>query len=279
MQVVHHIRDLRETVATFRQAGESVGLVPTMGALHAGHLSLVDASRRLCDRTVVTVFVNPTQFGPGEDFQRYPRDLEADAQMLAKRGCDLVFAPDVSVIYPEGCDTTVEVASVAKTLEGKIRPTHFSGVATVVLKLFNLVQADTAFFGQKDYQQTVVVRQMVRDLNVPTAIEVCPIVRESDGLAMSSRNAYLSAEERAQAASLSAGLLAAKAQADAGEHSTQVLCQTVRQSLKEAGLEPQYVVALADGTMDAVDQIEGPIVLAVAALVGKTRLIDNVRIG
>src|SRR4051812_44716799 len=188
LRIAASVRELRECLAAARHTGKRIGLVPTMGALHEGHLSLVDAARRECDFVVVTIFVNPTQFAPGEDFSRYPRNLEADLGKLHDRGAHLAFTPATSEIYPHGFSTSVDVGRIAEPLEGKFRPGHFRGVATVVLKLFNLAPADVAYFGRKDYQQTLVVRRMAADLDLPIEIQVCPIVREPDGLAMSSRN-------------------------------------------------------------------------------------------
>jgi len=269
----------RATIAAARRQGLQVGLVPTMGALHEGHLSLVDASRLECDCTAVTIFVNPTQFAPGEDFAKYPRDLDADLRLLGERGVDLVFAPAVEEMYPAGHQTTVDVGAVAVPLEGKFRPQHFRGVATIVLKLFHALPADVAFFGQKDYQQSLVIRQLVRDLDVPIEIRVCPIVREPDGLAMSSRNAYLSADERRRALSLSQALRVAADRIDGGERSTERLRQRMREHLQQAGpVDVQYIAFLADGTVREVEEVNGPVVIAIAARVGETRLIDNVRI-
>ena len=197
---------MREAVRAAQAAGKTVGFVPTMGALHEGHLSLVDAARAECDLTVVSIFVNPTQFGPKEDLSRYPRDLDGDLRLLGGRGCDLVFAPTVEEMYPAGFRHVGRRRALGRELEGEYRPDHFRGVATVVLKLFQIVPAERAFFGRKDYQQTLVVRQMVADLNVPIEIRVVPTVREPDGLAMSSRNAYLSADERRRALALSQSL-------------------------------------------------------------------------
>jgi pantoate--beta-alanine ligase len=216
-RIVTTIDEVRRAVRNAQAAGETIGFVPTMGALHAGHLSLVDASEAECDRTVVSIFVNPTQFGPNEDQDRYPRTLERDCQLLADHGCWLVFAPTAKEVYPAGFETYVEVGSVAEPLEGAIRPGHFRGVATVVLKLFQMVPADRAYFGRKDYQQSLVVKRMIADFNLPIQLIVCPTVREADGLAMSSRNAYLNAEERQQATALWRSLQLAESLAKDGE--------------------------------------------------------------
>lgn len=274
------IAETRATVLAAQQAGETVGFVPTMGALHEGHLSLVQASLAACDRTVVSIFVNPTQFGPGEDLDRYPRVLEKDVQLLEEMGCWLVFAPLTEEMYPPGSETLIDVGSVAEPLEGALRPGHFPGVATVVLKLFQIVPADKAFFGQKDYQQTLVVQQLIRDLSVPIEIVVCPTVREPDGLAMSSRNAYLLAEERRQALAISQSLMLAERLYLGGETSVEAIERRMREHLAGAPLlELQYIAFLQAGSVTPVSIISGPTVIALAAKVGQTRLIDNHQIG
>jgi pantoate--beta-alanine ligase len=273
------IRDgstLRQQVLAARQAGQTVGLVPTMGALHEGHLSLVDAARAECDLAIVTIFVNPTQFAPGEDLRKYPRDLDHDLALLASRGCDIVFAPSEAEMYAPGHDTFVDVGEVGQVLEGEFRQTHFRGVATIVLKLFLLAPANRAYFGRKDYQQTLVVRQLVRDLNVPIEVRVCPTVREPDGLAMSSRNAYLSAEERTQALALSRSLQLAERLIQDGERDVLTLHRAMRKQIDEAGgVDVQYIEFVADGSVKPVTKIEGPTTIVIAARVGTTRLIDN----
>ena len=271
---------LRETVRAAQSAGRTVGLVPTMGALHAGHLSLVDASRAECDVTVVSIFVNPTQFSPHEDFDAYPRDLCRDLALLGDRGCDLAFTPSVQEMYPLGDGTSVDVGPIAEALEGEYRPNHFRGVATVVLKLFQLAPADYAYFGRKDYQQTLVVEQMVADLNVPTEIRVLPTIREPDGLAMSSRNAYLSPDERRRAVALGASLRLAERLAERGERDVAAIRRQMEQLIDQAGgVDLQYLAFVADGTVTPVKSINGPTVVAIAAKVGNTRLIDNTLIG
>jgi pantoate--beta-alanine ligase len=263
-----------EAIAALRRQGRSIGLVPTMGALHAGHVSLVEASRKLCDATIVTIFVNPTQFAPHEDFQKYPRNLAADLEKLA--GADFVFAPAIDDIYRAGHSTFVEPPAVSLPLEGRCRPGHFRGVATIVLKLFHLIPADVAFFGQKDYQQSLVIRRMVDDLDVPLRIQICPTVREADGLAMSSRNAYLSTAERAQALAVSRSLIAARDALAAGERSAAAVRETMQQVLHAAGIERIDYVALADPeTLEERVGLTLPTVALVAAHVGNTRLIDN----
>ena len=215
-RVVAEADAVREIVRAAQASGKTVGFVPTMGALHEGHLSLVDAARAECDLAVVSIFVNPTQFGPKEDLSKYPRDLNRDLQLLASRGCDLVFAPTVEAMYPHGYTTSIDVGDLGRKLEGEFRPDHFRGVATVVLKLFQIVPAEVAFFGRKDYQQTLVVERMVTDLNVPIEIRVLPTVREPDGLAMSSRNAYLSTDDRRRALAISQSLHLAEKLVDGG---------------------------------------------------------------
>lgn len=275
-QVITQISAAQQFVAEARRAGKTIGLVPTMGALHAGHLSLVEAARRECDVVVVTIFVNPTQFGPKEDFAKYPRDLDADLRLLAPLGVEAVFAPTTDEMYPQGYATFVEVAGVTEPLEGAIRPGHYRGVATVVLKLFNAVPADVAFFGQKDFQQALVIRRMTADLDLPIAIRVCPIVRESDGLAMSSRNAYLSAEERQQALVISRALGVASMLVAEGERAADVILTNMRNELAtQPNVRPDYIV-LADGeTLAEVNEVRPGVVALIAARVGATRLIDN----
>jgi pantoate--beta-alanine ligase len=276
-QLIHKLSELRQTVALARSRGAKIGLVPTMGALHAGHLSLVQAARAECDFTVVWIFVNPSQFGPNEDYQRYPRTLEADMAKLSEVGADAVFSPAVEDVYPSGYATWVDVESVAKPLEGACRPVHFRGVATIVLKLFNMVGADFAYFGQKDYQQVAVIRRMVADLNVPITIRMCPIVREADGLAMSSRNAYLSSDDRQRAAALYRSLQHAETLVREGERDAQKIAAQMKErilSIQPARID--YIALVDPDTLAPVDRISGPTLAALAVVVGKTRLIDNV---
>jgi pantoate--beta-alanine ligase len=275
-RVFSTVDGVREAVRAAQAAGRTVGFVPTMGALHAGHLSLVDAARAECDSTVVSIFVNPTQFGPQEDLNRYPRDFDQDLRLLGERGCDLVFAPSVDEMYPDGHETSVDVGPLGHELEGEYRPDHFRGVATVVLKLFQIVPADVAYFGRKDYQQSLVVQKLAGDLNVPIVIRVCPTVREPDGLAMSSRNAYLSADQRRQALLLSQSLQLAERLAKQGERDVRRIREKMLEQLRAAGgVELQYIAFVADGTLTPVASLEGPTTVAIAAKVGKTRLIDN----
>lgn len=280
MQVISSGDELRQAVRDTQRSGLSVGLVPTMGALHQGHLSLVDAARAECNETVATIFINPAQFGPSEDIDKYPFDLKSDLQMLQKHGCGLVFAPSVAEMYSPGHDTWVEAGAVASGLEGLIRPIHFRGVATIVLKLLMIAPADYIYLGQKDYQQTLVIQQMIADLNIPVTARICPTVREPDGLAMSSRNSYLNREERHQAAALFQSLQLAERLAVAGEQDPRVLTSRMRQQLANAPLvELDYIEFVTPGSITPVEQVDGPTVVAIAAQVGQTRLIDNSLIG
>jgi pantoate--beta-alanine ligase len=275
-QVITDGESLWQAVCEARKRGQTVGLVPTMGALHEGHLSLVDAARTECDLIVVTIFVNPTQFAPTEDFRSYPRDLPHDVSLLKERGCDIVFTPDDDSIYRANHATFIDVGPIGSVLEGEFRPTHFRGVATIVMKLFQLAPADRAYFGRKDYQQTLVVRQMVADLNVPIEVRVCPIVREPDGLAMSSRNRYLTPDERRRALVLSRSLRLAEELIAGGERNVGVIRQQMTRQIEQVGgVDTQYVAFVADGTTSPVERIDGPTTIALAATVGKTRLIDN----
>lgn len=274
-RVVHEIAELKAAIQAARAAGRRIGVVPTMGALHEGHLSLVDAARQDCEFIVTTIFVNPTQFGPGEDFSKYPRTLARDVELLTPRGVDLVFAPEAGAMYGPDYATKVILTGPALSLEGDARPTHFEGVATIVLKLFNLVQPDRAYFGRKDFQQAMVVQRMVADLDVPVEVIVCPTVREPDGLAMSSRNVYLSAEERQRALSLSRALTLAKQLVAGGERNVATILQRMRDVLTAADAEIDYVAICSDRTLAPLERIEGPAVALIAARIGKTRLIDN----
>ena len=281
MRPVRSKAELREALLEPRRQGERIGLVPTMGHFHEGHLSLMRRARRDCDVIVVSLFVNPTQFGPNEDLEAYPRDEERDAQLAAAEGVDLLWTPDVAEMYPEGFDTAVEVGdSLAGVLEGDPKHrgrSHFRGVTTVVAKLFNSVQPDVAYFGRKDAQQALVIERMTRDLDFPVEIEVLPTIREEDGLALSSRNAYLSEEERERAAALSRALRAAEAAAERGEHSVDALVEAVRAELRNSGIEPEYVEARDAEDLTPLADLNGrPLLVAVAARVGKARLIDNV---
>jgi pantoate--beta-alanine ligase len=288
VKTVHSVAELRrEVAAARRQAGgvvaaddAVVGLVPTMGFLHEGHLALVDRARELTEFVVLSIFVNPTQFGPAEDFDSYPRDLERDTELAERRGVDLLYVPSREEVYPEGnTDVQVVPGALADRLCGLSRPGHFQGVLTVVAKLFGMVQPDIAVFGRKDYQQQALIRQMVRDLNMPVRIETVPVVREADGLARSSRNAYLSERERTRAASLSAGLAAAEAAFADGERDPDRLKARVRGTMRDADVEPEYIELVDPDSLDPLDEARDGAVLAVAARVGETRLIDNVILG
>ena len=282
MQILSDISELRAVLRTLRATDDrstprSVGFVPTMGALHAGHRSLVQAARHRCDIVVVSIFINPTQFGPNEDFSRYPRTLEQDCQILEAADVDIVFTPTSETMYPLGASTYVDVEGVSSRLDGASRPGHFRGVATVVAKLFHIVQPDRAFFGQKDAAQVAVLRKMVRDLDFPLEMIVCPTVRESDGLAMSSRNRYLSAEERRQALTLSRALHAVEMQVARGEHRAFALLQIIRTTLQEEpDIRLDYIAVVDPDTLLPIDDVDTGALLAIAAYVGNTRLIDNV---
>jgi pantoate--beta-alanine ligase len=257
-------------------AGKSVGLVPTMGALHAGHISLVRAAKASCDAVAVSIFVNPTQFGPNEDFALYPRTFDEDCALLEAEGVDVVFAPAPDEIYPAGAATFVEVAGLSERLDGNSRPGHFRGVATVVAKLFIAAEPDHAFFGQKDAAQVAVLRRMVADLHLPVELVVCPIVREPDGLALSSRNRYLSTEERRQALVLSRALHAVEARVASGERSARSLIDVaLAEFSKDSQIRIDYVAAVDWATLLPVETVASGTLFAVAAFVGATRLIDN----
>jgi pantoate--beta-alanine ligase len=269
---------LREKIRAARDRGATVGFVATMGALHEGHLSLVRLSKKSCGFTVVSIFVNPLQFGPGEDLERYPRCEKEDAALLEKEGVDLLYAPDPKTFYPAEFSTSVEVGRVSEHGEGGIRPGHFRGVATVVAKLFHQVQPDTAFFGAKDLQQVAVVRRMVEDLDFPIRIEVGETVREPDGLALSSRNAYLTPDERQVAAGFPAALFEARDRVAAGERDSEQLERDTRLDLESAGLLVDYVEVVDPDTMARPRRIGSAARLAAAVRVGRTRLIDNIEL-
>jgi pantoate--beta-alanine ligase len=267
---------LRPAVGAARAGGKSVGLVPTMGALHAGHTSLLDLARRETDFVVCTIFVNPTQFGPHEDLSRYPRPFEKDLELCARHGVDLVFAPTPDVMYPAGFSAYVEVTGIQDVLEGASRPGHFRGVATVVLKLFNLVQPDRAYFGQKDAQQVAVIRRMVRDLDVPLTLRIGPTVREPDGLALSSRNVYLDPTRRAQAPVLYRALLAGRNVIEQGERNPEAVRRTMADTIATApDAVLDYAAVVAADTFAVPQQLAGDVLLLLAVRFGSTRLIDN----
>jgi pantoate--beta-alanine ligase len=280
MITLRTVADVRAAVSQARRAGASIGLVPTMGAFHEGHLSLMRRAREQCDRVVVSLFVNPTQFNEQADLDRYPRDERRDAALAGEAGIDFLFAPPVEQIYPAGFATTVSVAGVTEALEGVVRGRgHFDGVATVVTKLFNIVSPDVAYFGQKDAQQVAVIRQFVRDLDMPVQIEVCPTVREPDGLALSSRNARLSPAERARATALHRALVAAKESVVAGERDAVAVKANAIAALTSPGIEPEYFELVSADTLAPVRHIEGEVLALVAARVGAIRLIDNDIVG
>lgn len=270
------VPELKAHLRRIQAQGLRVGLVPTMGALHAGHLSLVRAARTRAEVVVASIFVNPTQFGPAEDLARYPRDLEADREKLEAAGCHVIFAPEPEVMYPAGFETEVEVLRTSRGLCGDRRPGHFKGVTTVVLKLLTIVRPDVAVFGEKDLQQLAVIRSMARDLCLDTEIAGAELVREPDGIAMSSRNAYLSPDERRRALALSRGLHAAKAAYDAGEREARVLLETVRASMASAQVVPEYVEIRSYPDLGPAADLGAPSAILTAARVGPTRLIDNV---
>jgi pantoate--beta-alanine ligase len=276
MQILHHAAALRQWSRAARAAGHVIGLVPTMGALHAGHASLIRAARSRCGAVAVSIFVNPTQFGPNEDYARYPRTFDADCRLAESLGADIVFAPDVEDLYPHGAATFVEVEGLGNRLDGASRPGHFRGVATVVAKLFIAAEPDLAFFGQKDAAQVAVLRRMARDLRLATEIQVCPIVREPDGLALSSRNVYLSPEERRQALALSRAIRAAEAQVAAGQRNAAALIAAARAVFAaEPEIRVDYIACVDWSTLEPVETAAPGTLFAVAACVGPTRLIDN----
>jgi pantoate--beta-alanine ligase len=278
--ILRTVAELRDAVSVARREGKRIGLVPTMGAFHQGHLSLVQRARARCAFVVVTLFVNPTQFNESADLARYPRDEAGDAKLVESVGADVLFAPSVEEVYPRTYVTTVEVAPLAEPLEGIVRGTqHFKGVATVVTKLLNMAQPDEAFFGQKDAQQALIIRRLVRDLDFPVRIEVCPTVREPDGLAMSSRNVLLDDESRRRAPALSRALFAVSDAVARGETDTEVAMATGRSVLADAGIEPEYFAAVSAETLASVNVIEGETLVAIAARFGSVRLIDNVIVG
>ena len=276
MQIVSSLADLRSARLSF---SGTVGLVPTMGYLHEGHLSLIRRAREECDHVLVSIFVNPAQFGPKEDLSRYPRDLERDLRLI-EPFTDVVWTPSTETMYPQGYQTWVEVEAMTRPLEGAMRPGHFRGVTTVVAKLFNAVQPHKAYFGQKDAQQAAVIRQMVRDLNFPLEIVVCPTTREPDGLAMSSRNVYLDPEQRKGATVLFRSLSTAKEFYDAGERDAEKVRGKMKEVLTTEPLaEVQYVSCADYDSLEELDEIKGKALLSMAVFIGKTRLIDNFVLG
>lgn len=277
MKIATTIAEVRAQVAAWKKEGLTVGLVPTMGYLHEGHASLVDKAVSLCDRVVVSDFVNPTQFGPGEDLEAYPRDFDRDCALLEEHGCAMVFHPAVEEMYVSNAATFVEIQSdMPKQLCGKTRPTHFKGVCTVVSKLFNIVTPDKAFFGQKDAQQLAIIRRMVRELSYGIEIVGCPIVREADGLAKSSRNTYLDPEQRKAALVLSQAVFLGQKLVQEGERDARKIVAAMEDHIKAEPLARIDYVSAVDGvTMEPVDRIQGSVLVAMAVYIGKTRLIDN----
>jgi len=276
MKIFDTVEGMREFSASERRANRSIAFVPTMGALHEGHLSLLRYGRKAADLLVISIYVNPTQFGPTEDLRSYPRDLDGDLARAKSAGADAVFLPSDDTIYPKGFQTFVEVGELSKPLCGLSRPGHFRGVATVVAKLLNIVSPDIAIFGEKDFQQLAVIRRMVADLDMPVEIVGRPIVREPDGLAMSSRNMYLTAKERAAALSISRSLTIAQGMVESGEKSAKALLCRVRAEIEETGLARiDYAGAVDPETLEEKTEMIRPFLLALAVFVGRTRLIDN----
>jgi pantoate--beta-alanine ligase len=277
MRICNTIEDMREASRAARLGGNRLGFVPTMGALHEGHLSLVRAARAGCDVVAASIFVNPTQFGPNEDLAKYPRSFERDRELLEKEGVALLFAPSVEEMYPAGAVTWITVEGLGEKLDGRLRPGHFRGVTTVVAKLFHVVEPEAAFFGRKDAAQVAIIRRMVRDLNVPVEIVACPIVRESDGLAMSSRNAYLDAHQRKQALVLHRALMRVKKLWEYGERDAMKLVDAGREELEnKKSVRLDYFEIVDPDNLDPVENPARRALVAVAASVGATRLIDNI---
>ena len=282
MRTIRTVAELREALAPERRAGRSIGLVPTMGYLHDGHLSLVRRACEQCDVVVISLFVNPAQFGPGEDLDTYPRDEARDAALADAEGADVLFAPDREEVYPPGFATSVAVSGLTAVLDGapeRRGPEHFAGVTTVVTKLLNMAGPDVAYFGQKDAQQALVIRRLVRDLDISVRIEVCPTVRDADGLALSSRNAYLSPAERERALGLSRALRAAEAEVSAGHLDAAAVLSAARAELDAHGIEPEYLELRSATDLSPAQRVNGSTLLAVAAQVGRARLIDNTILG
>ena len=279
MKLVTGIPEMKALAGEWKAAGRTIGFVPTMGYLHEGHLSLVRASKERCEATVVSIFVNPAQFGPSEDFQRYPRDLAKDSAMLEREGVDVLFVPAAEAVYPPGYKTYVEVRDLQDRLCGRTRPGHFRGVATVVLKLFNIVRPDVAFFGAKDAQQTVTIEKMARDLDLDVEIAVCPVVREPDGLAMSSRNVYLSPDERAAARVLSKSLTEAERLIREGERDAARLAGRIEDIIAgEPLVRLDYAEIVEAESLEPVVEVRGDTLILLAVYIGRTRLIDNLRV-
>jgi len=278
MKLIRSINRMSEHCKGLKRRGIRIGFVPTMGALHEGHLSLMRRSKKENDVSVISIFVNPTQFGRSEDFKEYPRDLKRDLRLAKEAGVDIVFHPDARAVYPAGYKTYVEVEGLSDVLCGKFRPGHFRGVATIVTKLFNIVMPDVAYFGQKDAQQAIIIQRLVKDLNLPIKIKVLPIIRESDGLAMSSRNAYLNSRQRARATVLWRALKAAKEMILSGEDRVKVITRRMRQLIyRERDVRIDYISVVDPYDLSEVrGNIRGRVLIALAVWIGKTRLIDNI---
>jgi pantoate--beta-alanine ligase len=282
VKIIRTVPDLRAELAEPRRAGRRIGLVPTMGSFHEGHLELIRRARADCDCVVVSLFVNPAQFGAGEDLDSYPRDEDRDAALAEGLGADVLFAPPADEVYPPGFSTAVSVIGLTEVLDGdpeRRGPGHFQGVTTVVAKLFNMAQPDAAYFGQKDAQQALVIRKLVRDLDMPVKIEVVPTVRDADGLALSSRNAYLTEEERERALGLSRALEAANREVAAGRRDARSVLEAASRELDARGIEPEYLELRSADDLSPADRVNGRTLLAVAARVGPARLIDNAILG
>ena len=277
MEAATTVESIRDMVKAARRRGKRIGLVPTMGALHVGHVSLIEAAGNECDFVVVSIFVNPTQFGPGEDFEKYPRPLEADLEICRKAGVNVVFAPAPAVMYPDENLTWVTVEKLPEPLCGRSRPRHFRGVTTVCAKLFNIVGPDVAYFGQKDAQQAIAIKRMARDLNMPLEVVVCPTVREPNGLAVSSRNQYLSEQQKKDAAKIYQSLQECRRMIDAGVTATRQIIARMREVLQQVpSMEIEYVSIVDAETLESIEQVGGKILVAVAVKLGPARLIDNI---
>lgn len=279
MRIVEKIDEIKDIIRAVEKADNTIGFVPTMGYLHEGHLSLVKHSKRENDMTVMSIFVNPVQFGPNEDFGKYPRDMERDSQLAENAGVDIIFAPGVEEMYPQGYRTYANVEGFTEVLCGKSRPGHFKGVTTVVSKLFNIIEPDRAYFGQKDAQQAIVIKKMVSDLNMNVEVVTCPIIREKDGLAMSSRNVYLNAEERKAALVLSRALFEAEEMVKNGESSKEKILGCIFDRIASEKLaEIDYIQALNAADLGEIESIKGSVLIALAVKFGRTRLIDNMMV-
>ncbi len=277
MKICKTIAELKKKIKEIKNEGKTVGFVPTMGYLHEGHLSLMRQARKENDFVIISIFVNPTQFEPNEDLATYPRDLQRDVELAKSVGVELIFAPEAEEIYPENYKTIVEVIDLSQSLCGVTRPGHFKGVCTVVTKLFNIVQPDRAYFGQKDAQQVIIIRQMVKDLHIPVEVIAGPIVREADGLAMSSRNKYLKSEERQAALVLFKALTIAREVIQTGERRAELIEQIIIQMIaKEPSVIIDYVSVVSGVTLEKISHLEGQVLIALAVFIGKTRLIDNI---